>query len=257
MTRRSTYIAPSPALWQTAAGRLLSYPRSFTRQAVPDATATPAPSAPPKDPLVPTASPSTRPRLVRAAVVALVGGLILGGLTSFLQGALPPSISSFANSSGGWSMLVFALVRIGGARPLPAALLGLLTFWALLEGYDIVTGLRGFGYSPPFTDPFWLLAVPAGPILGAAAALTLHGTTPWRVLAVTPLSGVLIGEGIWALGNIADTTSPVYWWLQIILGTAFLTLAVVRRRPRPLIAVAALGVTAAAAAAFHIAYSFL
>lgn len=205
---------------------------------------------------MPTAS-TTRPRLAPAVVVALIGGLILGGLTSFLQTVLPPSVTMFANSSGGWSMLVFALVRIGGARPLPAALLGLLTFWALLEGYDLVTGARGFGYSPPFTDPYWLLAVPAGPILGAAAALTLHGTTPWRVLAVAPLSGVLIGEGVWALGAIADTTSPVYWWLQIILGIAFLALAVIRRKPRPLIAVAALAITAAAAAAFHIAYSFL
>jgi hypothetical protein len=194
---------------------------------------------------------------LRAVVAALVGGLLLGGLTSFLQGALPPSIASFANSSGGWSMLVFALVRIGGARPLPAALLGLLTFWALLEGYDIVTGLRGFGYSPPFTDPFWLLAVPAGPILGAAAALTLYGTTPWRVLAVAPLAGVLIGEGVWALGNIADTTSPVYWWLQIILGIVFLAVAVIRRRPRPLNAVAALAITSTAALAFHVVYSVL
>jgi hypothetical protein len=194
---------------------------------------------------------------LRAVVAALVGGLLLGGLTSFLQGALPPSIASFANSSGGWSMLVFALVRIGGARPLPAALLGLLTFWALLEGYDIVTGLRGFGYSPPFTDPFWLLAVPAGPILGAAAALTLYGTTPWRVLAVAPLAGVLIGEGVWALGNIADTTSPVYWWLQIVLGIVFLAVAVIRRRPRPLIAVAALAITSTAALAFHVVYSVL
>jgi hypothetical protein len=255
--RRSTYIAPSQAPWRTATDRVRSNLRSPVRPAVHTVTATPAPSVPPKDPLVLTASTTTRPRIVRAVVVALAGGLILGGLTSVLQSALPPSITSFANSSGGWSMLVFALVRIGGARPLPAALLGLLTFWALLEGYDIVTGLRGFGYSPPFTDPFWLLAVPAGPILGAAAALTLHGTTPWRVLAVAPLSGVLIGEGIWALGNIADTTSPVYWWLQVILGVAFLTLAVIRRRPLPLIAVAAVAVTAAAAAAFHIAYSFL
>ncbi|MWV48857.1 hypothetical protein GRS96_06145 [Rathayibacter sp. VKM Ac-2803] len=200
---------------------------------------------------------TTRPRLPRALVVALVGGLLLGGLTSFLQGALPGSLSSFANSCGGWSMLVFALVRLGGARPVPAALLGLLTFFALLEGYDLVTAARGFGYSPPFTDIHWLLAVSAGPILGAAAALTLHGTTPWRVLAVAPLSGVLIGEGLWALGAIIDTTSPVYWWLQIVLGVAFLALAIVRRRPRVLVVVAALAVTAAASVAFFLVYSAL
>ncbi|ROQ64442.1 hypothetical protein EDF36_1407 [Rathayibacter sp. PhB152] len=199
----------------------------------------------------------SRPRLVRALFVALVGGLLLGGLTSLLQGSLPGPVNSFANSSGGWSMLVFALVRLGGVRPVAAAALGLLTFWALLEGYDLVTAARGFGYSPPFTDVFWLLAVPAGPILGAAAALTQHGSTPWRVLAVAPLSGVLIGEGAWALANVADTTSPVYWWLEIVLGTAFLALAVVRRRPRWPIALAAVAVTAAAALAFVVVYSVL
>lgn len=234
--RRSTFIAPRPALLRTV---IEPPPLSM------------------KDPLMLAAPTTVRPRLLRAVVVALVGGLVLGGLTSFLQSALPPSVTSFANSSGGWSMLVFALVRIGGARPLSAALLGLVTFWALLEGYDLVTGARGFGYSPPFTDVFWLLAVPAGPILGAASALTLRGTTPWRVLAVAPLSGVLIGEGMWALGAVADTTSPVYWWLEIVLGVAFLALAVIRRRPRPVIAVAALVVTGAAAAAFQFAYSLL
>jgi hypothetical protein len=200
---------------------------------------------------------TTRPSVLRSLLAALLGGLILGGLTSVLQGSLPGPVNSFANSSGGWSMLVFALVRLGGARPVAAAALGLLTFWALLEGYDLVTAARGFGYSPPFTDVFWLLAVPAGPILGAAAALTLHGSTPWRVLAVAPLSGVLIGEGVWALENVADTTSPVYWWLEIVLGAGFLVLAVLRRRPKPLVVVAALAVTGAAAVAFSAAYTLL
>ena len=198
---------------------------------------------------------ASRPRLLRAVLVALLGGRVLGGLTSLLQGSLPGPVNSFANSSGGWSMLVFALVRIGGARPVAAAALGLLAFWALLEGYDLVTAARGFGYSPPFTDVFWLLAVPAGPVLGAAAALTRHGSTPWRVLAVAPLAGVLIGEGAWALENVADTTSPFYWWLEIVLGTGFLVLAVVRRRPRLPIALAALAVTAAAAVVFVVIYS--
>ncbi|QHC68212.1 hypothetical protein GSU68_17630 [Rathayibacter sp. VKM Ac-2759] len=69
----------------------------------------------------------------------------------------------------------------------------MLTFFALLEGYDLVTAWRGFGWSPPFSDPFWLLAVPAGLILGAASSLTRRGRSLWPVLAVAPLSGVLIG----------------------------------------------------------------
>ncbi|SMH28237.1 hypothetical protein SAMN06295885_0118 [Rathayibacter oskolensis] len=195
------------------------------------------------------------PHLLRGLVLAVVGGLVLGGLTSLLQSSLPFSVTAFANSSGGWSMLVFALVRLGGVRPVAGAVLGLLSFWFLLEGYDLVTAWRGFGYSPPFTDLFWLLAVPAGPILGAAAALTRHGSNAWRVLAVAPLSGVLSGEGVWALGAIAETTSPVYWWIEIVLGVGFLSLAVIRRRPRGLVVLGAVAVTAAAAAAFVAVYS--
>ncbi|KQQ19779.1 hypothetical protein C1I63_14140 [Rathayibacter caricis DSM 15933] len=198
---------------------------------------------------------ASRSSLLSALALALVGGLLLGGATSLLQTVLPPALNSFANSSGGWSMLVFALVRLTRVRPVPGAVVGLVSFLAMLEGYDLVTGWRGFGWSPPFSDPFWLLAVPAGPILGAAAALTLHGTTAWRVPAVAPLSGVLIGEGIWALGAVADTTSPVYWWLEIVLGVGFLLLAVLRRRPGPLVVLASLAVTAAAAVCFDVVYS--
>ncbi|QHC68211.1 hypothetical protein GSU68_17625 [Rathayibacter sp. VKM Ac-2759] len=50
------------------------------------------------------------------------------------------------------------------------------------------------------------------------------------------------------------TTSPVYWSLQIVLGVAFLALAIARRRPRPAGVVAAVAVTGLAAAAFVGAY---
>ncbi|PRY65457.1 hypothetical protein B0I08_11089 [Glaciihabitans tibetensis] len=196
-----------------------------------------------------------RTSVLHAVSIALVGGLVLGGLTSFLQASLPASLSSFANSSGGWSMLVFALVRLGGARPPLASLLGLLSFWALLEGYDLVTAWRGFGYSPPFSDVFWLLAVAAGPILGGSAALTLHGRGAARVLGVAPLSGVLIGEGVWALGAVADSTSPIYWWVEIVLGVVFLLLAIVRVRPHRRYAVSVLVLTALAAVTFFAVYS--
>ena len=46
----------------------------------------------------------------------------------------------------------------------------------------------------------------------------------------TPLSAVLLGEGIWALNTIADTTSPVYWTLEIVLAVLFLYVLSVARR---------------------------
>ncbi|MCU1446565.1 MAG: hypothetical protein JWP54_2223 [Cryobacterium sp.] len=46
-------------------------------------------------------------------------------------------------------------------------------------------------------------------MLGVSAGLVRHGGPVWRSLGVTPLSAVLLGEGIWALNTIADTTSPM------------------------------------------------
>lgn len=45
-----------------------------------------------------------------------------------------------------------------------------------------------------------------------------------------PLSAVLLGEGVWALVRISDTTSPVYWTMEIVLSVLFVALAIGRRR---------------------------
>jgi hypothetical protein len=43
------------------------------------------------------------------------------------------------------------------------------------------------------------------------------------------VSGVLIGEGVYGLTVIADTTYPPYWWVQMAVGAALLGWGVVRR----------------------------
>ncbi|ANP72813.1 hypothetical protein PA27867_1860 [Cryobacterium arcticum] len=72
-----------------------------------------------------------------------------------------------------------------------------------------------------------------GPLLGATAGLVRHAPPLWRALAVTPLCAVLLGEGLWALTTVADTTSPVYWSLEIVLSVVFLLAAVLRCRLEP------------------------
>ena len=41
-------------------------------------------------------------------------------------------------------------------------------------------------------------------------------------MAVGAVSGVLVGEGIFGLTVIANTTSPVYWTLSVLAGLAIL-----------------------------------
>jgi hypothetical protein len=164
----------------------------------------------------------------RAVLIAVLGALLLGGLTSIGQQHLPAWINSLANSTGGWTMLSFLLVWLGRAKPLLGTLLGVVVFVLLTESYSVVSEWRGFADGDPFTSIWTVVSFVAGPILGVAAALVRHAPALWRVLGVTPLSAVLLGEGSWALGTIANTTSPVYWSLEIALSVLFLVAAIRR-----------------------------
>ena len=192
-----------------------------------------------------------------ATAIALLGGLLIGGLTSFGQLVLPPWVNSLSNSAGGWTMFAFLLIWLGRARPLLAALLGLIAFEALSEGYGVVTRWRGIPYSAPFASIWALVGLATGPVLGVAASLVRHGSALWRALGVTPLAAVLLGEGIYGLRFISDTTSPVYWTIEVVLSVLFIALALVRCRLGWLRSALVIGVWLAGAAVFSVAFLFL
>lgn len=172
--------------------------------------------------------------LATSSVLVALGALAVGGLTSLGQQYLPEWLTSFANSAGGWAMLAFALVWLSRARPVPGAVLGAVAFLLMVEGYGVVSAWRGFFYAAPFSSIWTGVALVAGPVLGASAAIVRHGSRLWSALPVVPLSAVLLGEGVWALVRISDTTSPAYWIVEIALSVAFVTAAIWRRRLSPL-----------------------
>lgn len=165
---------------------------------------------------------------LRAVLIAVLGAMLVGGLTSVGQTYLPPEINSLANSVGGWTMVGFLLVWLGRARPLLAAILGVVVFQLLTESYSVVAEWRGFDDGDPFASIWTIVGLVAGPVLGLSASLARHGSPVWRALAVTPLGAVLLGEGIWALNTIVDSTSPVYWTLEIVLSVVFVAAAIIR-----------------------------
>jgi len=156
---------------------------------------------------------------------------VLGGLTSVGQEFLPPSISSVANSSGSWVVICFAVIYFSKTRGWIAAPLGIVAFIALNEGYGLVTRLKGFDYGVLF-DNFWtLIAIVAGPIVGLAAAWLRSRSAALRALGSAVPSAVLIGEGVYGLTYVSDTTSPVFWTIELIAGVALvLGLAVLKVR---------------------------
>ncbi len=195
------------------------------------------------------------PSLLSPIAIVTAGGLAIGILTSFGQGALPSGITSLANSAGAWSLAAF-LFCLRNPVPLRGLLLGVLALVAMLAGYMVATELRGFATG----TSLWLFggvaAIVVGPVLGIGAAW-VRGSDPRRIAAgAGAIAGILVGEGAYGLTVIADTTSPVYWTLQVIVGLGIVAVAGISLRRADSIGLCAI-VTAAVAVAFYIAYSSL
>jgi FtsH-binding integral membrane protein len=187
----------------------------------------------------------------RSIAIALGGGLLVGVLTSFGQTVLPDQLRSLANGAGPWSAAAFALAVLAAPRgTLATALLAAGALLAMLAGYDLTSVARGFPISTA-TTLFWIVAaVVAGPVLGIGAAW-IRGTD-WRLAAT--LAAILVGEGVYGLTTIADSTSPGYWLAQVAVGLAVVAATALRLRSP-----AALGLglvlTFVGAAAFDLVYA--
>ena len=189
-------------------------------------------------------SPLTARRLSLVVLVALS----LGVLTAFAQEWLPPELSSLANSSGSWALVAFGLALLGtNARN--AALIGSLSLLGLLAGYKLGAEVRGFATGTSLIAFWGAAAFVAGPVLGVCAHWVKRGQGLRPAVGIGAMSGVLVGEGVYGLRFIDDTTSPVYWWCEILVGVILAACVVLRdpRRPQSAAVAAAVGVLTAAA----------
>jgi len=200
-----------------------------------------------------TQTPATRTLISRPAVrigIAVVLSFLLGGLTSYAQGFLPDAIISFANSASGWTVLTALLVYWSRARTGPAAVLGAVSFVLLVLGYMVAAQVRGFVYDPLL---FSVVGVVVGPFVGAAASW-LRATGVRAALGTALLSGIGVGESVYGLTIVRETTSPVYWTVIGIAGLALVTVMLVRRVRGALPVALASGGPLVVAAAFYFAY---
>jgi len=200
----------------------------------------------------PSPSEVTAASVVRAGIAVLIS-FLLGALTSWAQWFLPDGLRSFANSASGWTLITTLLVFWSRARAGTAAVLGAFSFVLLVLGYSAASELRGLFYNPIM---FSAVGVVVGPFVGLAASwLRVTGTR--AALAVALLAGIGIGESIYGLTVVRETTSPVYWALIGVAALALLAGLLARRIRSALPAALALGGTAFVAAAFLAAYTRL
>lgn len=166
-----------------------------------------------------------RPGLLFAEVGA--SGLALGALTSFGQSWLPDEAHSIANSAGSWALVAFILGLLASTAWV-AAVCGAGALLTLLAGYVIASVVRDFGVSRTMVV-FWSMAgLVIGPFLGLGALWLRRGHGILASLSLGGVSGVLIGEGIYGLRYVADTTYPPFWWGELALGVAVLVLGSLR-----------------------------
>lgn len=195
--------------------------------------------------------------LVGAAV-----GLVLGGATSFGQQYLPGGLNSLANSSGGWTVLTFATVVVVTRRPSArrwwtAAGLGLVVFHAEVQGYAMVSTLRGFPDSYGPGDFWFTVATFAGPVVGLAGLWWWSPRPVLRAAGVAVLAAVMIGDGVSGLVRVAATTGTTWWLVSIVVGVAALGWVLVRRLDAWPERAVAVGLTTLGAAAFVALFSLL
>ncbi|MFD6445503.1 DUF6518 family protein [Promicromonospora sp. NPDC060204] len=202
-------------------------------------------------PTRPTHAGLTHP-VARAGVVVLLS-FVLGGLTSYAQGFLPDAFASFANSASGWTVLTALLLFWSRLRTAPAAVLGAVSFVLLVLGYAVAAQVRGYVYDPLL---FSVVGVVAGPFVGVAASW-LRATGVRAALGTALLAGIGVGEAVYGLTIIRETTSPVYWTVIGVAGLALLVAQLVRRVRGALPVSLAAGGTVLVAAAFYLAYSSL
>lgn len=186
--------------------------------------------------------------------IVAIAGLLLGVLTAYAQEWLPEDLGSLANSSGVWALVAFALALLAtGART--AAIYGCIALLALLVGYVLGTSARGFASGTALVVFWGAAAIVVGPVLGLAAHWVKTKAGLAAAVGIGVMSGVLIGEGLYGLAYIADTTFPPYWWGEAIVGIVLLCGVAWQRLDGPRSVAAAAATCALTAAAFVVIYS--
>jgi hypothetical protein len=198
-----------------------------------------------------------RPGVMRALAV-LLASFVLGAATSWAQDLLPDALQSVANSPSGWTTLTAGCVALARPSLARGALLGAASFVLLVLGYTAASELRGLFYSPVLWTAVGLVA---GPVVGGSAVALRSSRPPLVAVGSGLLAAVLLLDAGYGLTVVADTTSPVYWWLVGVLGVALLVFVGLRalrpaRRTASLVALQ-LGTTIAAVAVGAIGFYLL
>ena len=194
---------------------------------------------------------------LRAALVVLVTAAVTGGLTSFGQQYLPDELRSLANASGTWFAVVVGELVVARPRPVLAIILGVLGLIVMNEAYGVVSRWRGFTYGGGLSSMWNQIALLVGPVAGIAATWLRSPRPVLVALGAAAPAAILIGEGLFGLTVVSDTTSPVFWTIELAAGIGVIVVTVLARL-RTIASIGVLvGASALGAALFYVVYRSL
>lgn len=194
---------------------------------------------------------------LRSVLIVLGTAAVTGALTSLGQQHLPDELRSLANASGTWFTVVLGALVVARPRPALAIVLGALGLIVMNEAYGVVSRWRDFAYGGGLGSIWNLIALVVGPAAGIAATWLRSPRTFLVALGASAPAAVLIGEGLYGLTAVSDTTSPVFWTIELAAGVGVVVVtAVTRLRMIPAIALL-VGATALGAALFSVVYRSL
>jgi hypothetical protein len=129
-------------------------------------------------------SPVQERRSLTPVLVALALGVVVGVLTSLLQGQLNFPWLALVNAASPWLTTAFVAGALQ-SRLSTAALVGIAATGLEVVAYYVTADLRGFGVSTAYVVLWSLCALVGGPIFGAAGHL-------WRRAAPAGLGAALL-----------------------------------------------------------------
>jgi hypothetical protein len=204
-----------------------------------------------------TVEPPARLLSTRSIVViVLVIAALVGQLTPIGERVLPESLSSMANSSGPWAMIVIASVYFSRLTGWRAALLAAAAFVVMDGCFYAVFDLLG-GYYPRHYLTFWVIvAVFIGPLVGLCASWLRSPHARLQEIAVAAPSAILVGEGVFMLVRLPGV-SVAYSVTSVVVGIALLAMLAALFLRTPARIAIAFGVSFLASAAFLGIYGLL
>jgi hypothetical protein len=156
-------------------------------------------------------------------ITGAAAGLAIGALTALGQSILSGNLFQLTNSGAIWVIVAFVMGRYAASR-ITAIVAGTLALFGELLGYYVTVWLIS-----PYVSPLWrilawcAIGVIAEPLLAWSGYVSRHLSGRVRLVGLTMLGAIFIGEGLYLIAWVSTPVIPILWFVTGVAITALLT----------------------------------